>query len=1376
MEKELRNQIQRATQGARALLEREYAEHLEGIFDIRLDGSIAAEPGSHLDAEQRVLRTKLVAAVDHQRASGLKPADAVASYLREAAFTMLNRFVALKMLEARGLVQECVSRGDQSAGFREFTGLAPGLVQLSDHGYRLYIESIFDEIGTEVRVLFDRRDPASMLWPRRQAFAELLAILNDSGIAEVWKEDETIGWVYQYFNGDDERRQMRAESQAPRNSRELAVRNQFFTPRYVVQFLTDNTLGRIWYEMRKGETRLVNECDCLVHRPNEVFLNKGAAAPEAELGAEENLSQEEVLKKTVYVPFRAKKDPRDIRVLDPACGSGHFLLYSFDRLLTIYEEAWSDESSPVSEITGRSLHADYPDIEMLCSVMPVLILRHNLHGIDIDARCAQIAALSLWMRAQRAYKDFGIARDARSAIQKTNIVVAEPMPGDRELRLDFLAALEQKLGQLVERVFERMALAGEAGSLLRIGEDIREAVRENYGERGDLFRASDEERWRKAEMDVLGALRRYAERELNGRAYQRRLFAEDAVRGFGFVDICGLHYDVVLMNPPFGEPTTRAGQYLDSAYVKTKHDLYAAFTERGLSMLNACGVLGAITSRTGLFLKRSEWWRSELLLKRSFPLVLADLGSGVLDSATVETASYVLVNYAPVTSWFFKLDGSDDKDLTLRSAFRAAVQCSSHPNLFVLSAPEFRRLPECKWLYWLNPGIRQIFLRMLTLKELGFVAGAGLQTNDDFRFVRASWEVPRGSIGRQGEWNDFYKGGEYSPYFDDIHLVVRWGCNGYAIKQHTISLGNSPSRHVVNENLYFKDGLGYINISSVGFSPQVLPSGVIFSIQGQYLGGDDRPPPLSLLASSVAGGLLDIINPGRHYQAGQVQLLPLPPDARAPESEVWAYRIVTLKQEQATWCEESRDFVVPLVLSLKGSVDERLRSAKERIDSIGNEIVDLQAKVDNAAVASYGLDEDGAEYLRIEARSARAHPGTRFISSLAAHFHGGMIAEWCAYSVLSYAVGVAFGRWDIRYIGAALTSRDWRKSLPTCPPGMLATASELPADARTCDPNYTLEVAWGGLLVDDEGHSDDLAIRISGVLDIFFRGDGTDSARKLVWIASGGRYSDVREWHRHCLFAEHIAAYTKSRRRAPIYWQLAIPSVGYSVWLCYHRLTKDSCYKILNDYAGPKLQHEERKLVVLVQGAGANPTASQRKQTAEQESLVAELREFCDEVARIAPLWNPDLNDGVIINFAPLWRLVPQHKAWQKECKDCWDKLVAGDYDWAHLAMHLWPERVVPKCAEDRSLAIAHGLEEVFWVEGSNGKWQKRKVDQSKIDQLIAERTSPAVKDALKSLLEAPAPSASKRQGPGSRKSPVGRKARKAVVTPNVVRKRRTQQ
>ena len=641
MDRETRTRIQRATQKARTLLEREYAEQLEGTFDIHLDGTIADVPGAHLNARQRLVRAKLVAVLEHLRASGGSRQEAVAAYLREAAFTTLNRFVALKMLEARGLVQECLSRGLESNGFKEFAGLAPGLVQLPDHGYRLYIECLFEEIGREVRVLFDRRDPASMLWPRRQTLLGLLDILNAPELATVWGEDETIGWVYQYFNRNEERRQMRAQSRAPQNSRELAVRNQFFTPRYVVQFLTDNTLGRVWYEMRRGKTRLSN-LNYLVRRPNEVFLEE-AEEPLADAGTgDQDLAQDEVLQRSVHVSSRTKKDPRDIRVLDPACGSGHFLLYAFDLLLTIYEEAWVDDASPASESTGHTLRSDYPDLKAAREAAPGLILRYNLHGIDIDARCVQIAALALWMRALRAYQEMGVARNARFAIQETNFVVAEPMPGDPELRQEFVLALDPAVGQLVERIFDGMELAGEAGSLLHIENDIRDTAREICGEYGELFRESDEQRWQRAEQEVLRALRTYAERAADGRAFPRRLFAEDAARGLGFIDLCAKRYDIVLMNPPFGAFTQGVKDWAASAWPRTKNDIYAAFVERGVRLLHPGGRLGAITSRTGFFLSSFQKWRQETLLKEAPPVVVADLGHGVMDDAMVEAAAYCL--------------------------------------------------------------------------------------------------------------------------------------------------------------------------------------------------------------------------------------------------------------------------------------------------------------------------------------------------------------------------------------------------------------------------------------------------------------------------------------------------------------------------------------------------------------------------------------------------------------------------------------------------------------------------------------------------------------------------------------------------------------
>lgn len=639
MDTTVRNAIQRATQAARTLLETEYAEQLEGTFDVHRDGTIPERPGAHLDEARRVLRGKILAAVEHRLASGLEPREAVAAYLREASFTTLNRFVALKMLEARSLVQECVSRGEQSSGFQEFTGLAPGLAQLPDRGYRLYIESLFDEIGLEVRVLFDRREPASLLWPRRPALSTLLEILNQPELGGVWQEDETVGWVYQYFNSQDERRAMRDASQAPRNSRELAVRNQFFTPRYVVKFLTDNTLGRTWIEMHGGESSLRTRC--------EYFVSKEGDGD----GTQQS-------------PPRPKKDPRDILVLDPACGSGHFLLYAFDLLLEMYLEAWSDPTEPRSK-SGRTLRQDYQDLASLKRALPALIVEHNLHGVDIDPRAAQIAALALWMRAQRAYKDFGIQPAERQPVRRTRVVVAEQVPGDEALIEGFAGKVDPPLlRDLFLKMLRAMRLAGELGPLLRVeallADDIcrarqaflvRRQATANYlpglapdtvqGEI-DLSGIDDDRFFAEAEERLLRALARFADSASGGPGVRRRLFADDSAHGLALIEILRKRFDVVLMNPPFGAGSLLAKRELEKAYPRTKNDLYAAFVERGVELLQPRGLLGAITSRTGFFLSSFQKWREEILLKEAPPVVFADLGYGVLDSAMVEVAAYCL--------------------------------------------------------------------------------------------------------------------------------------------------------------------------------------------------------------------------------------------------------------------------------------------------------------------------------------------------------------------------------------------------------------------------------------------------------------------------------------------------------------------------------------------------------------------------------------------------------------------------------------------------------------------------------------------------------------------------------------------------------------
>jgi hypothetical protein len=297
-----RNRLARFVADARTLLRAEFTRPLQHEYGLDpTSGTVTPlERLTHLDDTRHESARILRATFDHHLAGGngrgvKAQQEALDRIVREQAFTVLNRLCALRLAEARGLLIESIARGYQSKGFQLYTRLAgPALGETGD-AYRCYLFSLFDEFAVDLAVLFDRFSPQGRLFPGATALLHLLDLLNHPDLDALWAEDETIGWIYQYFNSREERKAMRDASQAPRNSRELAVRNQFFTPRYVVEFLTDNTLGRIWYEMTKGETGLTETCRYLVRRPSEIFLDEGETAPAQESPADD-LSQEEQLK------------------------------------------------------------------------------------------------------------------------------------------------------------------------------------------------------------------------------------------------------------------------------------------------------------------------------------------------------------------------------------------------------------------------------------------------------------------------------------------------------------------------------------------------------------------------------------------------------------------------------------------------------------------------------------------------------------------------------------------------------------------------------------------------------------------------------------------------------------------------------------------------------------------------------------------------------------------------------------------------------------------------------------------------------------------------------------------------------------------------
>ena len=545
-------------------------------YGIQVTGEVAeVEQLPHLDESGRDTARLLRELLDFKRANSPQTRiwrnydPAVYDLLQEQAFTVLNRLCALRMAEARGILIPCVSEKTQSQGFQLYE-YQSGKSDDPGSRYRHFLYSVFDEIAVDLPALFDRFSPQGLLFPSHSCIEDLLDAINAEPLQPLWAEDETIGWIYQYWNSQEERRAMRDASAAPRNSRELAVRNQFFTPRYVVEFLTDNTLGRIWYEMTKGETKLKEQCRYLVRRPNEIFLAAGEEPPTPK---DVRNRRGTTLAGRAPAATRPHSPPPTERSQRNPTPRSRLRLHALRPLRLRSLRGHLRRSLGCRQIGHRSgrcgqilfsfIFILHPSLQRsLPPRRPALIIEHNIHGVDIDPRAVQIAGLSLWLRAQKSWQAAKVAAKDRPPIKRSNIVCAEPMPGNKAQLESFCDSLNQPaIGGLVEHIFDKMQLAGEAGTLLKIEEEITDLVATakkdwlkapklkqaelfqddelappkatlDQSELGlDFSGITDEAFWDKAEERIYQALESYAESAEAG-DYQRRLFADDAARGF----------------------------------------------------------------------------------------------------------------------------------------------------------------------------------------------------------------------------------------------------------------------------------------------------------------------------------------------------------------------------------------------------------------------------------------------------------------------------------------------------------------------------------------------------------------------------------------------------------------------------------------------------------------------------------------------------------------------------------------------------------------------------------------------------------------------------------------------------------------------------
>jgi hypothetical protein len=699
-------------------------------------------------------------------------------------------------------------------------------------------------------------------------------------------------------------------------------------------------------------------------------------------------------------------------------------------------------------------------------------------------------------------------------------------------------------------------------------------------------------------------------------------------------------------------------------------------------------------------------------------------------------------------STFIRALSEVDKSVVIRLSLDPAASSNARHEVDPAS---FGVVPRSPFAYWVSQSFRRLFSTCPPMDASGRAVRIGLSTFDDLRFLRLAWEVPE----RHRKWLPFAKGGAHSPFYSDLSLVVDYSRAGREIAVFRYQLRPREGHLHRAQEFYGRPGLTWSRRSQRGLSLRVLPAGSVIADKGPAI--FDFHDTATRLASTLAAGnsqgfraLVDVQMAFGSFETGVIARTPVPDLTPADEAALAALarRAWSLKRSLDTRTETSHAFVLPALLQVPGAtLAARAAAWAARVRDAEAELAAIRAEIDERCFELYGIGEEdrraitegfggsSADAEGSEEASRGETEGEDEEEAEASADTATLVAE-----LVSWAGGVAFGRFDVCLATGERElppEPDPFDPLPVCSPAMLTGEDGLPLDQPPA--GYPIAFPEDGILVDEPGHPRDIVAAARKVFDTVL-GSQTDAIWQEAAELLDPKGHDLRNWLRSAFFEHHLRRHSKSRRRAPILWQLGIPSARYSIWLYAHRLTRDSLFALNRDIVAAKLALEEGRLTSLRQEAGPNPTAKQRAEIAAQEAFVEELRIMAEEVRRVAPLWNPDLDDGIVLVSAPLWRLVPIHKPWQKELKSRWDDLVAGKYDWAHMAMHLWPERVVPKCATDRSLAIAHGLEDAFWVEGADGKWTKRSQPTHSVDQLVAERTKPAVKAALADLLAAPAP------------------------------------
>ena len=789
----------------------------------------AATPVELIPAEHQEKRGKLDDIMQGHLNELGDYAEARQATINECVFTLFNRIAAIKVMEAKELFPEIITRRKENAG-RSFEHNAwleehPEERGAEREGLKHFLNDQFDRLGEHIPLY--RSDYPYALLPTADELNEIIekfnAVEEDADCGEdVWKGDDILGWLYENFNAVEKAALKQSGDKTEYDK--VSLQSQVYTPAWVVKFLVDNTLGKAYLEMYP---------DSRIKEKYQI-----ANAPDHQM--------------------RHPKDVSDMRVLDPACGSGNFLIYAFSLLYDLYQDQMDNY--------GR----DYSRRDI-----PKMIVEHNLYGMDLDERAAQITQIALFIKAR-------VLGGHRSHWPSYTHVVSThfslPTYDDIMGYFEIFGEWDKNQIATIRNIWEDLCSAYKFGSLIRVEERINELMPNDVNH--TLFKEYELASLFDYKNNVITQLRNNVN-QWSGKGSNPYSLAKanDAIT---FLDIISQKYDVVVANPPYTDSADFGKElkaFVEANYKKPykfNSNLYACFIKRCCELAGMDGKVGMVNPPTFMYIKTFEDTRKFILDNTHINLFVEWGYLGMFASfARVDSAMFILEMHSnEKNSTFIKLNDLYEmkRKAVLFEAYDDYLNNRPNNRVYTLPQSKLKGIKSYPFIYWISDEFREKFGGN-AIEDI-MDSRQGIATGDNNRFLRFWWEISSVDIsqieGDGQKWVKYSKGGPFLKWFGNIWLVIAFDSYN---KQILATMGN----HLPSRPYYFREGITYSGSGSKGVSFRYFPSNHLFDTGGSCIFMNKYNNlfyALGYINSKLTSYIANCLNPTVNIQVGDLKRVP----------------------------------------------------------------------------------------------------------------------------------------------------------------------------------------------------------------------------------------------------------------------------------------------------------------------------------------------------------------------------------------------------------------------------------------------------------------------------------------------------------------------